>query len=44
MSEIILKTDIPRESGYLYFCGTSKDGKIVIGKSKMNRGGRKSRK
>lgn len=39
--EIILKTDIPREKGYLYFCGTDEDGNICIGKSEMTRGKKK---
>lgn len=40
MGETILETDIDRESGYLYYCGT-KEGKIVIGRSKMTRGRKK---
>jgi len=45
MSEIILKTDIPREKGYLYFCGTGKDGNLLVCKAVMARNGRgKSKK
>lgn len=38
MSETILETNIPRESGFLYFCGTNKKGNITIGKTEMARG------
>lgn len=44
MAELIAKTDIKRESGFLYFCGTSKDGFLTINKAKMSRGGKKSKK
>ena len=37
MSEIILETDIIREKGYLYFCGTDSKGNITINKAKMGR-------
>lgn len=40
MAETILKTNIQREVGYLYFCGTSSDGTLYIGKAKMMRGGK----
>jgi len=44
MSEVILKTSIPRETGFLYFCGTSKDGNICVCKAVMARGGRSKSK
>lgn len=37
MSEVILKTSIKREKGFLYFCGTDDKGNLTIGKSKMGR-------
>lgn len=37
MAEKILKTDIPREEGYLYFC---KGNPIEVYKAKMSRKGR----
>jgi len=36
--KIILKTNIKRESGKLYWCGTSEDGFILVGESDMARG------
>jgi len=39
--EILLETSIPREKGYLYFVGTSKDGNLLLCKVKMARGGKK---
>ena len=44
MSKILLKTEIVREKGLLYFCSTSKDGYITVCSSIMNRGGRKKTK
>ena len=42
--KIILTTDIKRESGFLYFCGTDeKTGNLTIGKSAMARGGKKKK-
>jgi len=38
MKTELLKTDIKREKGFLYFCGTSKDGYIVLCSTKMARG------
>jgi len=29
----ILKTEIKREKGFLYYCGTDEDGNITIGRS-----------
>ncbi len=42
--KIILKTDIKREPGFLYYCATSDDGNLTIGKSEMARGGKKKKK
>jgi len=39
----ILKTEIKRESGKLYFCGTSEDGFITVGEAEMSRKGRKKK-
>jgi hypothetical protein len=45
MAEIILKTNIPREQGFLYFCGTDdKTGNIIVCKTKMARGGKAKKK
>ena len=39
MKKVILKTDIKREAGFLYFCGTDpKTGNLTIGQSEMARG------
>jgi len=44
MGEIILKPDIKRETGYLYYCGTDKEtGNITVCKAKMARGGKKKK-
>ena len=40
----LLKTNIKRESGKLYWCGTSEDGYITVGESLMARGRGKSKK
>jgi len=37
MKQEILKTNIPREKGWLYYCGTSEEGNITVCKSKMGR-------
>lgn len=42
--KVILKTDIPREQGMLYFCGTDNEGNITVCKVKMARGGKKKKK
>lgn len=44
MGEVILKTNIPRESGYLYYTSTSEDGNINVCKAKMARGKKKKEK
>lgn len=41
MAEKILETNIPRESGFLYF---TKGNPLAIYKAKMSRGGRKKKK
>jgi len=35
IKEILLKTNIKRERGYLYFAGTDSNGNITIGRTKM---------
>jgi len=42
--KIILKTDIKREPGYLYYCSTSDEGNLTIGRSEMARGKKKKSK
>lgn len=42
--KLLLKTDIKRESGMLYFCGTDNKGNITVNSAKMSRGGRKKKK
>ena len=37
MSEVILITNIPREKGFIYFLGTSEDGKLTINRTKAGR-------
>jgi len=40
-----MKTDIKRETGFLYYCGTDKaTGNITIGQAVMARGGKKKKK
>jgi len=39
----ILKTDIKRESGKLYFCKTGEDGCLIVCEAKMNHGGKKKK-
>lgn len=41
MGQVLLKTTIKRETGKLYYCGTSKDGFITLCSAIMHRGGRK---
>jgi len=43
MGEIIAETDIKREQGYLYYCGTDKNGCVTVCKAKMARGGKKKK-
>lgn len=42
--KIILKTDIKREQGFLFYCGTDSDGCITVCKSPMARGNKKKKK
>ena len=39
--KVILVTNIKRESGKLYWCGTSPDGFVAVGESDMARGRKK---
>ncbi len=42
--KVILKTDIKRESGMLYFCATDeKTGNITVCKTNMSRRGKKKK-
>lgn len=43
MAEVLLSTQIKRESGFLYFCGTDKNGNITVNKAKMARGRKKKK-
>jgi len=43
MGTEILKTNIKRESGKLYYCGTDEDGCIVVCEAIMQRGGGKKK-
>lgn len=40
MGEEILKTNIKRDKGYLYYCGTDEQGNIVVCKALMSHKGR----
>jgi hypothetical protein len=44
MGNIILTTDIKREKGKLYFCGTDKEGNITVNEAVMARGRKKKDK
>ena len=37
MGKLLLKTDIQRKSGMLYYCGTGKDGTITVNEAPMAR-------
>lgn len=43
MGKVIYTTDIERESGYLYYCGTDENGLITVCQAKMGRGKKKSK-
>ncbi len=38
MKKTILKTEIKREKGFLYFCGTDEDGNITVCQTEMKHG------
>lgn len=42
--EIILRTELKREPGYLYYCGTDEFGKLYVGRAVMKRGGGRKKK
>lgn len=44
MGKEILKTDIKREKGKLYYCGTDKNGNIIVCEAIMARGGKSKKK
>lgn len=44
MGKTILKTDLKRESGKLYYCGTDTSGNITVNETKMSRGRKKNAK
>jgi len=44
MGEVIATTEIKREQGKLYYCGTDKQGNITLCCAVMARGGRKKKK
>ena len=41
MGEVILKTDIPREKGWLYYTATDEHGNLTVCRAAMARGGKK---
>lgn len=41
--KVILKTDIKRESGMLYYAGTDKDGNLTLCSVEMSRGKKKKK-
>jgi hypothetical protein len=41
MGQIILKSDVKKEPGTLYYCKPDENGCIAVYKAKMARGGRK---
>lgn len=44
MGEVLLKTNIKREQGILYYCATDEQGYITLCCAKMVRGGRRKKK
>jgi len=44
MGKVILKTEIKREPGKLYYCGTDSNGNISVCEAQMARGGKKKKK
>lgn len=43
MGEVILKTNIPREKGWLYYVGTDEAGNLAVCKTEMSRGRKKKK-
>jgi hypothetical protein len=43
MSEVLANTDIKRESGKLYFCGTDENGNITVCSAVMGRAKKKKK-
>lgn len=43
MAEKLLKTDVPYEPGFLYFCKREKDDTLAVYRAKMARGGRRKK-
>ena len=43
MGKVILKTDIKREKGFLYYCSSDDDGNITVCKAEMSRGKKKKK-
>jgi len=41
MGEVLLETNIRRESGWLYYTSTSKNGNVTVCRAKMARGRKK---
>jgi len=37
MGKVIAKTQIKREKGFLYYCGTDEKGNLTVCKAKMGR-------
>lgn len=35
MAKVLLTTNLVRKKGFLYYCGTSKDGKIQVCQAQM---------
>ena len=47
MGKVILKTDLERKEGFLFYCGTYKKGGkklLTVCEAKMSRGGKKKKK
>lgn len=43
VKQSILKTEIPREKNFIYYCGTDSKGNIEVFKSPMARGRKKKK-
>ena len=41
--KVLLKTDIKREKGFLYFCSTDEDGNITLCQTEMSQGRKKKK-